>query len=101
MSIHDEMAADAAGIFSEFGKEVVLGGRTLPALISEPQETLELGAGGFTASGNFTVKLLRNDLSAIPQIGQTLAYAGEQFRIIRVSNRPPHPLVTLTVEPLE
>lgn len=101
MSIHDEMAADVAGIFSEFGKDVELGGRTLPALISEPQETLELGAGGFTASGNFTVKLLRNNLSAIPWIGETLAYAGEIFRIVRVSNRPPHPLVTLTVEPAE
>jgi len=101
MSIYDEMAADAAGIFAEFGKEIVLAGRTLPALISEPQETLELGAGGFTASGNFTIKLLRNNLLAIPQNGQTLAYAGETFRIVRVSNRPPHPLVTLTVEPLE
>ena len=101
MSIHDEMAADAAEIFSEFGKEVVLSGRTLLALISEPQETLELGAGGFTASGNFTVKLLRNNLSAIPTIGETLTYAGETFRIVRVSNRPPHAVVTLTVEPVE
>jgi len=101
MSIYDEMAADAAGIFSEFGKEVEIAGRTLPALISEPQETLELGAGGFTASGNFTVKLLRNDLSSIPVIGETLAYAEETFRIVRVSNRPPHPIVTLTVEPVE
>ena len=101
MSIHDEMAADVAGIFSEFGKEVAIAGRTLPALISEPQETVELGAGGFTASGNFTVKLLRNDIPAIPVVGDTIAYAGEDFRIIRVSNRPPHPLVTFTVEPLE
>jgi len=101
MSIHDEMAADVAGIFSEFGKDVAIAGRTLPALISEPQETVELGAGGFTASGNFTVKLLRNNLSAIPAVGDTIAYAGEDFRIVRVSNRPPHPLVTLTVEPLE
>jgi len=101
MSIQDEMAADAAEIFSEFGKEVVLSGRTLLALISEPQETLELGAGGFTASGNFTVKLLRNNLSAIPTVGETLTYAGETFRIVRVSNRPPHAVVTLTVEPVE
>jgi len=101
MSIYDEMADDAAGIFSEFGKEVIFNARTHSALISEPQETIELGAGGFSASGNFTIKLLRNDLSAIPQIGQTIAYAGESFRIVRVANRPPHPLITLTVEPLE
>jgi len=82
-------------------RKELLAERTLPALISEPQETLQLGAGGFTASGNFTVKLLRNNLPAIPVIGETLAYAGETFRIVRVSNRPPHPLVTLTVEPVE
>ncbi len=101
MSIHDEIAADAAEIFAAFGKEIELGGRILPALISEPQETLELGAGGFTASGNFTVKVLRHHLSAIPKVGQTLSYNQEHFRIVRVSDRPPHALVALTVEPLE
>lgn len=101
MSIYDEIASDVAEIFSEFGKEVFLDGRTLSALISEPQETLELGAGGFTASGNFMVKFLRSDLRAIPKIGEQISYGGERFRIVRVSNRIPHPLVALTVEPLE
>jgi hypothetical protein len=100
MSIHDEIAADAAEIFAAFGKEIRLSGQTLHALISEPQETLELDAGGFTASGNFTVKVLRSQLAAIPKNGQTLTYAGETFRIVRVSNRPPHALVALTVEPI-
>jgi hypothetical protein len=101
MSIYEEMAADAAGIFEEFGKQVSIAGRTIPALVSEPQETLELGVGGFSASGNFTVKVLRASLTAIPENGRHLQYEGESFRIVRVSNRPPHPLVTLTVEPLE
>jgi hypothetical protein len=101
VSLHDQIAADAAQIFSEFGKEITLGGQTLPALISEPEESVELTAGGFVASGNFTVKLLRNNLRTIPSIGQIVAYADERFRIVRVSNRPPHALVTLTVEPLE
>jgi hypothetical protein len=101
VSLHDQIAADAAQIFAEFGKEITLSGQTLAALISEPEESVELTAGGFVASGNFTVKLLRNNLRTIPSIGQTLAYAGERFRIVRVSNRPPHALVTLTVEPLE
>ena len=101
MSPHDQIAADAAQIFAEFGKDIALCGQTLAALISEPEESVELSAGGFVASGNFTVKLLRNNLRTIPQVGQTLDYAGERFRIVRVSNRPPHALVTLTVEPLE
>ncbi len=101
MSPHDQIAADAAQIFSEFGKEISLSGQSLAALISEPEETVELSAGGFVASGNFTVKLLRNNLRTIPQVGQMLDYAGERFRIVRISNRPPHALVTLTVEPVE
>ena len=101
MSPHEQIAADVAQIFAEFGKEITLSGQTLEALISEPEESVELGAGGFVASGNFTVKLLRNNLRAIPSVGQTLYFAGERFRIVRVSNRPPHALVTLTVEPLE
>lgn len=101
MSIYNEMAADAAEIFEEFGKQVTIEKKSVPALISEPQETLELGAGGFSASGNFTVKVLRSTLTSIPEIGRQLQYEGESFRIVRVSNRPPHPLVTLTVEPVE
>ncbi len=101
MSIYDEFASDAAEVFSEFGKEVMIGAQKLPALISESQETLELGAGGFSASGNFTIKLLRNNLSVIPKIGQTISYAGDAFRIVRAANRPPHPIITLTVEPIE
>jgi hypothetical protein len=101
MSIHAEIAADAAQIFTEFGKEIILASKRLKGLVSEPQETLELEAGGFTASGNFTVKLLRSDLPQIPQIGETLDFSGEGFRIVRISNRPPHPMITLTVEPLE
>jgi hypothetical protein len=101
MSIHDEIAADAEEILLEFGKPILLEGMPLRALISEPQETLELGVGGFTASGNFTVKLLRHQLSQVPKIGAKLIYADQSYRIIRVSDRPPHALVTLTVEPLE
>ena len=99
MSIYNEMAGDLAQILDEFGKRVTFEGRELSALVSEPQETLELGAGGFTASGNFMVKLLRHDLAALPRIGQQVTYAGDIFSIVRVSNRPPHPVVTLTVEP--
>jgi hypothetical protein len=51
MSIHEEIAADAVEIFAAFGKEIRLPGQTLHALISEPQETLELNAGGFGSAG--------------------------------------------------
>jgi hypothetical protein len=101
VSLHDQIAADAAQIFAEFGKEITLAGQTLSALVSDPEESVELSAGGFVASGNFTVKLLRNNLRKVPTVGQILDYAGDRFRIVRVSNRPPHALVTLTVEPLE
>ena len=101
MSIHEEIAADAAEVFREFGKPVGINDRTIMALVSEPTETVSLEAGGFVAEGNFTVKLLRSSLDAAPEIGATLLFAGQNFRIVRTANRPPHPILTLTVEPIE
>ena len=101
MSIHDEMAADAAQIFTEFGKPVEIAGTTVSALISEPTETVSLEPGGFMAEGNFTVKVLRSSVMELPKIGDILSYNAERFRIVRTANRPPHPIITLTVEPVE
>lgn len=101
MSIHEEIAADAAEVFKEFGKPVEIGDRTVMALVSEPTETVSLEPGGFVAEGNFTVKILRSSVEAVPAIGKTLMFAGEKFRIVRTANRPPHSILTLTVEPIE
>jgi hypothetical protein len=101
MSIHEEMASDAAQIFAEFGKPVEISGTTVSALISEPTETVSLEPGGFVAEGNFTVKVLRASVSELPKIGDIVSYNAERFRIVRTANRPPHPIVTLTVEPVE
>jgi len=101
MSIHDEIADDAAEVFADFGKPVELAGQTITALVAEPVETVSLEPGGFVAEGNFTVKILRSSVAAVPEIGQLLGFAGQRFRIVRTANRPPHPIVTLTVEPIE
>lgn len=101
MSIHDEIASDAAEVFADFGKPVEIAGQTLMALVAEPVETVSLEPGGFVAEGNFTVKVLRSSIPAVPAIGHTLGFAGQRFRIVRTADRPPHPILTLTVEPIE
>lgn len=100
MGIYDEMAADAAEVFSEFGKEITWNGRTLAALISESGFSQELGIGGFSESGDFTAKLLRQALGeSVPKHGDLISFAGQTFRVTRVVDRPPHPLIILTLSP--
>jgi len=98
MSLAEEMSRDAAAVFEEFGEAVEWGGRTLRALVSDPAVGLDLEVGGFGATGDFTVKLLRADLAGgMPKVGETLAFEGRRYRITRVSERPSRPLVVLTV----
>jgi len=104
MNFYEEIASDLTQVFNEFAKEIRIGQYRIQALISESQETLELSSGGFTAGGNFTVKIRSSDLVQLPlkpTIGSKITYAGETFRIVRISNRPPHPIIAFTVEPIE
>ncbi|NUN98815.1 MAG: hypothetical protein HUU16_21895 [Candidatus Omnitrophica bacterium] len=98
MTLPEEMARDAAGVFEEFGETVEWGGRSLRALVSDPEIGVDLEVGGFGATGDFTVKLLRSDLAAgLPKVGEAIAFEGRRYRITRVSERPTRPLVVLTV----
>lgn len=100
VSIADEMAADAAEIFQEFGDRVEFRGREIPALVSEPDTLTEPVPGGFGEAGNLTVKILRTALpDGPPRHGEPLRYAERGYRIVRVMDRPTRPLITLTVEP--
>ncbi len=101
MSIYDEMATDVAAIFAEFGKPVRIRDKYFTVLVAEPELSLELEAGGFNSEGNFTVKMRRPDWTAgNAVIGTLVTYDNRNFRVIRVVNRPPHPVVVLTVEPV-
>ena len=92
------MAADAAQIFAEFGKQVLWRDHAYPALISEPAFSQEFETGGFADTGDFTVKLLRATLlHGVPKLGDRIACNGEEYRVVRVTDRPPHPLVILVL----
>lgn len=101
MTIYEEMAADLAAVFAEFGKPIQIGSRRITALVAEPEISLSLEDGGFNSEGNFTVKMRRADWTAANAvIGTQITYDNRAFRVIRVVNRPPHPMIILTVEPL-
>lgn len=98
MTIFEEMDADIAMVFAVFGKDVIWKGQSLKAMISDPAIGQEFVIGGFADTGNFTIKLLRTALgNAIPKHGDIIEYTGDRFRVTRVTNRPPHPLVILVV----
>lgn len=100
MSLRDEMAADAAEILAEISEPVVWKGRTYPALVSDPAIGEDLGIGGFTGAGDFTVKIMRSALgSARPRLGEIIGFEGSRYRISRVSDHPRYPMVVLVVSP--
>ena len=98
MSVFDEMATDSTELLREFGKQIEWDGNLYSALVSEPTIAQEFGIGGFADSADFIVKLLRNDLTrGVPEHGDLITYNGEEYRVARLSNRPPHPFVVLTL----
>jgi hypothetical protein len=98
VSVHNEIAADAAQIFTEFGKEIRWKERPYPALISEPAFSQEFETGGIADTGDFTIKLLRSTLlHGIPKLGERITFNGEDYRVVRVTDRPPHPLIILVL----
>lgn len=102
MSIKDEKAADLAGVLLEIGEPVIWNGQTFQALVSDPAigETLELG--GFTDTGDFTIKIPRTSFGAqLPKLGEIVEFEGTRFRIVRITNHPQYPLIVLVVGPLE
>ena len=96
MSLFDQFASDLAEVIGDFGKPVMWNGQTLSALVAEPELSQSLGIGGYTDEVRFTAKFLRSAFTErFPRIGETATFAGEAYRIVRVSNRPPHPLVSV------
>lgn len=101
MSVFGEMADDLNEIFREFGKTITIESRRFTALVAEPELSVELESGGLASQGNFVVKLRRSDWRRLTrrEIGLSLTYDNTPYRVIRIVDRPPHPIVLLTVEP--
>jgi hypothetical protein len=104
-----EWALDAIEILGEIPKAVTVknvpGGSPVPlnALMSQPAIMKDLETGGFTSSTSFDVKFLRSGLTAHPGLvafGNIIAYNGEQFRIMTVTDRPPSAWVICKVQTL-
>jgi hypothetical protein len=101
MSVHDEIAEDVSAIFEAFGVDVEWKGRNLKALVSDLVITQEFVPGGFEDNGTFTLKFQRRDFlpGPLPAHGDMIAYDGAEYRVTKVTNRPPHALVAIVVEP--
>ena len=102
MSIKDEKAADLAAILAEIGETVIWNGQSFRALVSDPTigETLEVG--GFTATGDFTIKIPRTAFNGpLPALGEIVEFEGERNRIARITNHPQYPMIVLVVSPAE
>jgi len=102
MKLKDEKAADLAGVLAEVGESVVWNGHTYRALVSDPAMGESLELGGFTGTGEFTIKIPRTAFhKRRPKLGEVVTFEGERFRISRSTNHPQYPLLVLVVGPVE
>jgi hypothetical protein len=104
-----EWAADALEILGEIPKAVTVksvpGGTPVAfnALMSQPAVMQDLETGGFTSSTSYDVKILRTQAAAHPGLvafGNIIAFNGEQYRIMTVTDRPPSAWVICKVQTL-
>jgi hypothetical protein len=105
--ITDEWAVDASEILSEIPKAVTVknvpGGTPVPlnALMSQPAIMQDLETGGFMNQTSFDMKFLRTDAAANPGLiafGNVVAYGGQEFRIMTVTDRTPSAWVIVKVQ---
>ena len=102
MSLKDEKADDLAQILDAVGETVTWNGQSFRALVSDPVIGEELNLGGFTGTGEFTIKIMRAAFGAqLPKLGDIVGFEGNRFRINRVTNHPQYPMLVLVVGPLE
>lgn len=98
MGIFDDFAADALEILNEVGKDVTIKATptstpvALKAMLTQPMVLQDLETGGFLNQTTFEVKIRRSDHDANPGLfayGNIVTYAGEEYRIVAIANRPP------------
>lgn len=102
MPLNAEKAADLAQILDAVGETVAWNGQSFHALVSDPAIGEELNLGGFTGTGEFTIKIMRAAFGAqLPKLGDIVGFEENHFRISRVTNHPQYPMLVLVVGSLE
>jgi hypothetical protein len=100
MSLRNEKDADLAGILNEIGEPITWNGRTYKALVSDPAIGENLELGGFTGTGDFTIKIPRTSFDKrLPKLGELIEFEGDRFRIVRITNHPQYPMLVIVVGP--
>ena len=106
-AITDEWATDASEILSEIPKAVTV--KNVPsgspiafnALMSQPAVMQDLETGGFMNHTSFDMKFLRVAAAAHPGViafGNVVAYEGQEYRIMTVTDRPPSAWLIVKVQ---
>jgi len=106
-AITEEWPSAAFEILGEIPKAVtvknVTGGSPVPltAFMRQPSIMQDLETGGFVNHTSFDMKFLRTDAVANPGLiafGNIIAYGGQEFRIMNVTDRNPSAWIIVKVQ---
>ena len=107
MGFYEDAQADALAILDEVGKTVTVKASpstpavTAKVMLTQPMVLQDLETGGFLNQTTFEVKFPRTFCDANPDLvayGNIINYAGEDFRIVAIANRPPSAWIIARVQ---
>lgn len=107
MGLFEDAAKDAVELLSEIGKDITVkkvpAGTpvALKAMVTQPMVLQDLETGGFLNQTTFEVKITRAQSDANPGLvayGNIITYAGEEYRIVALANRPPSAWIVAKVQ---
>ncbi len=98
MSLEAEILADFTALLAEHGVEAQWQGVTLRGLASRVRDEQKIALGGFVDAPEISLRVARAAFTnGVPEVGQRLTVAGDEYRVTKLSRHPRSPLLTLTL----
>ena len=98
MSLESEILSDLHQLLSEHGVKARWKSIDLLVLVSRVRSDQQIDMGGFVESPDLSLRVPKLAFpDALPKFGERMEVDGVEYRIVKVSNHPRSPLLTLNL----
>ena len=98
MSLESEILSDLHQLLSEHGVKARWKTFNLLVLVSRVRGDQQIDMGGFVESPDLSLRVPKLSFpDALPKFGERIEVGGTDYRIVKVSNHPRSPLLTLNL----
>ena len=98
MNIESEILSDLHHLLTEHGVKARWKSIDLLVLVSRVRSDQQIDMGGFVESPDLSLRVPKLAFpDALPKFGERMEVDGVEYRIVKVSNHPRSPLLTLNL----